>query len=72
MRTEETIAAKAADYARANLAAEVSLSLERAVKGGVPRRALCASFGRIVGVALVSLAAADVARNGTTAHTGKK
>ena len=69
MRNQTTIAEKADDYRRANLAAEVSLSLERAVKGGVPRRALCASFGRIVGVALVSLAAADVAR---TSPTGKK
>ncbi len=66
MRTQETIAEKQADYARANLAAEVSLSLERAVKGGVPRRALFASFGRVLGVAAASLAAADVARNTTT------
>ena len=70
MRNQTTIAAKAADYERANLAADVSLSLERAVKGGVPRRALFASFGRVLGVAVASLAAADVARN--TAATGRK
>ncbi|HXI18756.1 MAG TPA: hypothetical protein VNM48_20515 [Chloroflexota bacterium] len=70
MRTQETIAAKQADYERANLAAAVPLSLERAVKGGVPRRALLASISRVLSVTFVTLAAADVARN--TAPTGTK
>ncbi|HXI16860.1 MAG TPA: hypothetical protein VNM48_10840 [Chloroflexota bacterium] len=71
MRNQTTIAVKQADYAMANLAADVPLVLERAIKGGVPKRALFASIRRVLGVAIVSIAAAEAAGISAT-YTGKK